>query len=232
MSIWSRIAEAAAAIGDSISAFLQRISGTDATPPEKSVAFTIGMIALGAKMAKADGVVLDVEISAFKRVFHVPDSELAAVARVFNLAKQDVAGFDSYARQIARLFEPKSTVLVDVLDGLFHIACADSNLHVAELKFLGDVAAIFGFSENEFDAIAARYRPAPQGDDPWLVLGLSRGVPAAEVKQRYRKLVRENHPDVQIAAGVPEEMVMLATERLKAINEAYARIERILGEPA
>ncbi len=232
MSIWSRIADAASAIGDSIGAFLQRISGTDATPPEKSMAFTIGMIALGAKMAKADGIVLEVEISAFKRVFQVPDKELPAVARVFNLAKQDVAGFDSYARQIARLFAPKSTVLLDVIDGLFHIACADSVLHQAEIGFLGEVAAIFGFSPTEFEAIVARYRPSRDPDDPWLVLGVPRAASMAEVKTRYRQLVRENHPDYQIAAGVPEEMVMLATERLKAINEAYAQVEKTFARQA
>ena len=190
------------------------------------------MIALGAKMAKADGVVLPTEIDAFKRVFQVPESELPAVARVFNLAKQDVAGFDSYARQIARLFESKSPVLVDVLDGLFHIACADQHLHPAEIKFLADVASIFGFGESEFEAIAARYQTAPGDADPWRVLGIDKNAGPATVKLRYRQLVRENHPDRHIAAGVPEEMVMLATERLKAINLAYDRIEALLKERA
>ena len=105
MSIWTRIAEALASIGDSVGAFLQAIAARNPTPPEKSVAFTIGMIGLGAKMAKADGVVTEDEIKAFKQVFHIPDGELAAVARVFNLAKQDVAGYETYARQIAKLFD-------------------------------------------------------------------------------------------------------------------------------
>lgn len=230
MSIWTRIADALAAIGDSVAPYLQRLSAATATPPEKSVAFTIGMIALGAKMAKADGIVLRTEIEAFRRVFHVPEAELPAVARVFNLAKQDVAGFDSYARQIARLFQARSSVLVDVIDGLFHIACADQHLHPAERKFLSDVATIFGFSAAEFETIAARYLTAPDAADPWRILGLDRSASAAAVKQRYRELVRENHPDRHIAAGVPEEMVMLATERLKDINRAHDRIEAALKD--
>ena len=44
------------------------------------------------------------------------------------------------------------------------------------------------------------------------------------MRKRYRELVREHHPDRHIAAGVPEEMVELATERLQKINEAYERI--------
>ena len=181
------------------------------------------MIALGAKMAKADGIVTEGEINAFKQVFHVPDRELAAVARVFNLAKQDVAGFESYARQIARLFKTKSMVLEDVLDGLFHIAKADHAIHPAEIGFLEAVATIFGFSEAEFLSVKSRH-VAGETTDPYGVLGLDRGASSDAIKQRYRKLVRDNHPDRHIAAGVPREMIVLATERLQRINEAYDRI--------
>jgi DnaJ like chaperone protein len=225
MSIWTRIAEALSAAGDSLAGLLQALSRRRATPPEKSVAFTIGMIALGAKMAKADGVVTPAEIAAFKQVFHVADKDLAAVARVFNLAKRDVAGYDFYARQIARLFRAGSPILEDVLDGLFHIAKAEGGVHPDELSFLASVAGIFGFDGLGFARIKARHlRPA--ADDPFLVLGLDPSASPEEIKQRYRKLVRENHPDRHMAAGVPEEMIDLATERLKRINEAYALITR------
>jgi DnaJ like chaperone protein len=223
MSIWTRIAERLGAIGESVAAFLQKIARPRARPPEKSIAFTIGMIALGAKMAKADGAVTQNEVNAFKQVFHVPEKELAAVARVFNLAKQDIAGFDVYARQIARLFKAKAAILEDVLDGLFHIAKADHAIHAGEVEFLAAVAAIFGFSPADFARIKARH-VAAGADDPYLTLGLEPGAPDEAVKQRYRKLVRDNHPDRHIAAGVPAEMIAMATERLQRINEAYARI--------
>ena len=133
MSIWTRIAQAVAAVGDSISAFLARVVNTRAEP-ERSLAFTIGVIALGAKMAKADGVVTGDEVAAFRQVFHVPDNELAGVARVFNLAKQDVAGYDAYARQLARLFAGRQQVLEDLLEVAFldaDPAIANQHLHEA-----------------------------------------------------------------------------------------------------
>jgi DnaJ like chaperone protein len=227
MSIWTRIAETVSAIGGSIGAFLQQFSPARATAPEKSIAFTIGMIALGAKMAKADGVVTEVEIRAFKQVFHVPDSDLPAVARVFNLAKQDSAGYESYARQIARLFEPGSALLEDVLDGLFHIAKADDALHPGEDTYLESVSGIFGFSAADYARIRARH--VTVANDPYLILGLGRSAAADEIKRRYRELVREYHPDRHIAAGVPEEMIEIATERLQKVNEAYDRIARERG---
>ena len=223
MSIWTRISEALALVGDSIGSFLVKLAKSRVSASEKSLGFTIGMIALGAKMAKADGIVTGDEVTAFKQVFHVPQSDLAAVARVFNLAKQDVAGYDSYARQIARLFHAKAATLENVMDGLFHIAKADGTLHPAELIYLENVAQLFGFGAHDFARIKAHHASAG-ADDPYLILGTDRAAGLAAIKVRYRKLVRDNHPDKQIAAGVPEEMVVLATDRLARINAAYEQI--------
>jgi DnaJ like chaperone protein len=228
MSIWSRIGEAFSAIGDSIVEFLQKIVRSHPRAPEKSIAFTIGMIALGAKMAKADGIVTANEVAAFKQVFQVPPEELKNVARVFNLAKQDVAGYDAYARQMARLFKGKPEMLEDVLDGLFYIAKADGNLHAQELAYLENVAIIFGFDKPGFSRIRARHDPAAS-EDPFLVLGIGRAASNDELKRHYKKLVRDNHPDKHIAAGMPEEMVAIATNRLARINAAYDQIAKERG---
>jgi DnaJ like chaperone protein len=227
MSIWTRIAQAVSAVGDSISAFLARVVNTRAEP-EKSIAFTIGVIALGAKMAKADGIVTGEEVTAFRQVFHVPESELAGVARIFNLAKQDVAGYDAYARQLARLFAGRTQVLEDLLDSLFHIAKADGAVHERELVFLENVATIFGFSKASFGCIKARHVVAPKSD-PYVVLGIAPSATAEEIRLHYRRLVRDNHPDRHIAAGVPEEMIEVATEKLARINAAYDSIARERG---
>ncbi len=223
MSIWTRITEALALAGDSVGGFLAKLAKSRVSAPEKTLGFTIGMIALGAKMAKADGVVTHDEVAAFKQVFKVPQAELAAVARVFNLAKQDVAGYDTYARQIAKLFHAKAGILENVLDGLFHIAKADGTMHPAELLFLQDVALLFGFAVGDFARIKARHVSAGH-DDPYLILGVDPNADIVAIKAHYRKLVRDNHPDKQIAAGVPEEMVTLATHRLAQINTAYDKI--------
>jgi DnaJ like chaperone protein len=229
MSVWTRITEVLGVFGESIIGFLNRV-GTpgELLSPERSVAFTIGMIALGAKMAKADGVVTVDEITAFKEVFHIPPEELANVARVFNLAKRDVAGYDAYASQVARLFADQPQVLEDVMDGLFHIAKADGRIGERELEYLARIGEIFGFSERDFVQIKARHMHLPK-DDPYVILGVDPGLPDAELKRVYRKLVQANHPDRHIAAGVPPELIDIATERLAAINAAYEAIARARG---
>src|SRR5262245_17648572 len=54
----------------------------------KRVAFTIAAIALGAKMAKADGLVTRDEVDAFKQVFHIPAEEAENVGRIFDQARR------------------------------------------------------------------------------------------------------------------------------------------------
>jgi DnaJ like chaperone protein len=229
MSIWTTIADVLTAVGDSVSEALARIVGAprEKRDPQKSVAFTIGVIALSAKMAKADGVVTSAEIAAFKEIFAVRPDELSNVARVFNLAKQEVAGFDSYARKIQRLFSDQPAVLEDLVDGLFHIARADGEVGPEELHFLQEVARIFGL-EDRFGCIRSRNLRGFD-NDPYTVLGIDCDVSDAELKAHYRKLVKENHPDRHIAAGMPEEAVMIATRRLARITEAWGQVERERG---
>ncbi len=223
MSIWSRLAEAILSIGESVGQFLGSLNRSS-TPPEKSIGFTIGMIALGAKMARADGVVTTDEVAAFKQVFQVPEKDMVAVERVFDLTRQDISGFEGYAKQIANMFSRKAAVLENVLDGLFHIAKADGVVHDDELIYLARVAELFGFSEADFDRITKRH--VHLVDDPYDILGVTKDMTLAEIKAKYRRLVRELHPDKQIAAGVPEEMVRLATDRLARINAAFDQISK------
>lgn len=210
-------------IGDSIGQMLSRFSRSS-TAPEKSVGFTIGMIALSAKMAKADGVVTFDEVNAFREVFHVPDKDMPAVERVFNLAKQDVVGFETYALQVAKLFTKKSKVLENVLDGLFHIAKADGVIHEDELTYLEHVADIFGFAAPEFSRIRSRH--VGTINDPYDILEVPRDASLAEIKKKYKSLVRSLHPDKLTASGVPAAMVKKATERLARINAAYSELTK------
>src|SRR5882724_2067336 len=195
---------------------------------DPGVTFTIAIIALAGKMARADGVVTEEEFEVFRHVFGVPPEEEGNVRRIFNLARQDIAGFEHYAGQIAHLFMGNPAMLEDVLDGLFEIAKADGVLHPGEAKFLERVAEIFGFAPGEYRRIRASHF-APELTDPYVILGLSYSADEDELKQTYRRLVRENHPDSLMARGVPAEFIKLANDKLAAINNAYEKIQRERG---
>jgi len=233
MSIWARLGEIVSKL--SATAFSQVVDGVRtmfAGDPElrRQVAFSVAMIALSAKMAKADGVVTQDEIHAFRDIFSIPAKEERNVARLYNLAKQDVAGFEAYAARMAGLCgsgRPNCRMLEDILDGLFHIAKADGVIHERELGYLSRVAEIFEIDQTHFAAIVARH--ALLGErDPYAVLGVSPETPYGEIRKRYRTLVAENHPDKMIARGLPAEFIAIANRRMAAINDAFSAIERSL----
>jgi DnaJ like chaperone protein len=232
MSVWGKVSGAAAGlfVGGPVGALVGAVAGHFILDREADpgVTFTIAIIALSGKMARADGVVTEEEFAVFQRVFALPPSEEANVRRIYNLARQDMAGFEHYAAQIARLFVGNPALLEDVLDGLFEIAKADGVLHPCEAKFLEKVAEIFGFAPNEFRRIRASHF-APDLSDPYVILGLSYVADENEIRQTYRRLVRENHPDSLIARGVPPEFEKLANDKLAAINAAYEKVRAERG---
>jgi DnaJ like chaperone protein len=202
-----------------------------ADPAEtRRIAFATAVIVLGAKLAKADGVVTRDEIRAFKRVFGIADDDVGDVARIFNQAKTSARGAEPYARQIAALFGHDPVLLGEVLIGLFEIARADRELDPSEVEFLRRVATIFGFNAAAFEQLRARYSATKRDlsgvDDAYAVLGLSRTARNEDIRQTYRKLVREHHPDRLLAKGMPDEMIERANRTLAAINAAYDRIAK------
>ncbi|WP_299730042.1 molecular chaperone DjiA [uncultured Tateyamaria sp.] len=221
MSLWTRISDALAALsaGEGLTAIFDRLRA----PPERSVAFAIAVIALGAKMAKADGHVTRDEVTAFRDVFHIAAQDEAGAARVFNLARQDVAGFEEYATRIHSMFSEQPETLTDLMEGLFHIAMADGFYHPNEDAFLEQVAQIFGIPDVEFRGLRARFVPDAV-PDPYSVLGVTPDMDLEDMRAIWRKLVRENHPDAMMARGVPEEAVRLAEKRMIDINRAWEDI--------
>lgn len=234
MSIWERIGYFVSRVSASartgaldVAEALRTVFAGD---PElrRRVAFSVAMIALSAKMAKADGVVSQAEIRAFQEIFHIPPKETRNVARLYDLARADVAGFESYAQRMAGLCgsgRMNCGMLEDILDGLFHIAKADGVMHEREGMFLRRIGEIFKIDEAHYQRILARHLDL--GDaDPYTILGIGRDASFEEVRKHYRKLVANNHPDRLIARGLPQEFIAIATTRLAAINAAYELIEK------
>jgi DnaJ like chaperone protein len=226
MSIWTRISEALSALtaGEGLSTVFDRLR----TPPERSVAFTIAVIALGAKMAKADGQVTRNEVTAFREVFQIGEDDAQGAAKVFNLARTDVAGFDDYARRIKGMFDDEPDILCDLMEGLFHIAMADGIYHPNENAFLQEVADIFALPEGSFEALRARFVPN-SSPLPHTVLGIAPNATKEEARVAWRALVRANHPDQLTARGLPQEAIRMAEKRMIDINRAW---ETISGKSA
>ena len=236
MSIWGKIIGGATgfAFGGPIGALLGSVAGhaidkikTKKKLPEetalKQIGFTIGVIVLSAKMAKADGKVTEDEIRAFKEKINIPDNEIKNVAKLWDQAKKTTDGFQIYARQIANLLEKNSSVLEELLKLLIIIALADGKITIPEIKYLKEVGNIFGFSEKDFERIYSS--KSGVSSDPYQILGVSRDASIDEIKQKWKQLAINHHPDRLISQGIPEDLIHKSTSRLKEINNAWDTIQ-------
>ena len=113
MSLWTRISAAISALasGEGLSAVFDQLR----TAPDRSVAFAIAVIALGAKMAKADGHVTRDEVTAFREVFHIAPKDEAGAARGVTLAPPDIAGCGGYAARAGALYAEGAAPLLQLL---------------------------------------------------------------------------------------------------------------------
>ena len=236
MSIWGKIIGGATgfAFGGPLGALLGGVAGhaldkikTKRKLPEetalKQIGFTIGVIVLSAKMAKADGKVTEEEIKAFKEKINVPDNEIKNVAKLWDQAKKTTDGFEVYAKQISDLLGRNSSVLEELLNHLITIAQADGKITIPEIKYLKKVGDIFGFSNADFERIYS----SKSGfyTDPYQVLGVSRNATVQEIKRKWKQLAINHHPDRLISQGVPEDFIQKSTSRLKEINNAWDTIQ-------
>ncbi len=221
MGLWHKITE----IGTRAADLLADRTAYTAAPDRRinSASFAAAMIALSAKMAKADGLVTSEEILAFRQIFSIPPEAEDDVARLFNLFRETTLGYQSYAKQVARKFNGYPGILEDVLGGLFHIAKADGIITDAEEEFLQTVSGIFGFSPLDYRRIRAS-QLGREPDDPYLILGVDETITDTDLKRAYRCMAANNHPDRVLARGLPSELQGLANAKMAMINLAYAKI--------
>jgi DnaJ like chaperone protein len=229
MKIWDRIVEGMNGLGIAELLGLSAPAADDGGHPGlRQIGFTIGVIALGAKMARVDGEVSDVEIAAFQDFFQVPPGEEANVQRFFDQAKRDSAGFEAYARQVAALFPDAPEILENVIEGLFSIARADGTIDAAEADYLVQVAGIFGLPSSRFERAKAAATGVMECE-PCVVLGIDPLATDEQIREAWLRQVRANHPDRLVAQGLPEEAIAMANRKLALINDAYDRLRRQRG---
>ncbi len=232
MSIWGKFIVSAAgfALGGPIGALIGAVAGhaidkikTKQKLPEESalkqIGFTVGVIVLSAKMAKADGKVTKEEIRAFQNKISVPENEIKNVARLWDQAKKTTDGFEVYAQQICQLLGKNSSVLEELLNLLIIIAKADGKITKSEILYLKQVSIIFGFSIEKFERIYSSN--LGKISDPYQILGVTRNTPIVEIKNKWKLLASNHHPDKLIAQGLPIDFIEKSTNRLQEINNAW-----------
>ncbi|MBC8370510.1 MAG: co-chaperone DjlA [Planctomycetes bacterium] len=214
----------------------QQVGGYSAR--DLQTAFTIALVSLAAKVAKADGRVCENEVSAFddflKTNLRLPKDERQNAGRVFNLARDNDVPAIEYAKQLHQIFRGDRNRLLDVITILLMIALADGELHPQEENVIGQIARAMGLNARDVENCKATFNATrgtatTSATDAYKVLGVNKGASDAEVKSAHRKLVREYHPDVLASKGLPEDFVEYAQKKMVAINDAWDVVKNARG---
>ncbi len=214
-----------------VSGFAERVTPLDPLKlasmlGRRDQVFAVGVTVLAAKLCKCDGPVSRLEIDAFKHSFAIPPGSEAEVARLFDNARENSAGYETYAFQLGQAFSDEKVVLEQVLAGLYRIARADGPLNGAEMDFLSHVAFGFGVNDVTVRRAGQGVPKARNSEDPYLVLGVKHQANSDEIRRRWKQLMREHHPDTMAAKGEAPAVIKAASEKVARINAAYDAIKR------
>ena len=188
--------------------------------------FALSLIVLSAKLSKADGQVSKEELIAVKDKLKIPDNELDQVGKIFNKAKEESAGYEPYAQQIAQIYKGNINVLEEVINILFYIAESDGNISESELKMIEHIAQIFGLTQIQFNSIRES-RKSSDKLNPYIVLESNPDDTIEIIRKRYLKLSKEHHPDLLISKGVPQEVIDESKAKMRTINSAWDQVKKL-----
>ena len=202
------------------------------TAQDLQAVFAIALTSLAAKVAKADGRVTQEEIQAFdtflRNSMHMSVEERKYAAEVFNEARHSPSPAADFARQVRGLLRGQPDRLRDIITILLAIALADGHYHPREEEMILGIAREMGLSQADYQSCRATFMAA-RGEpevSPYEVLGVSPSASDDEVRKAHRRLVREYHPDVAKAKGLPDDFLDFAHEKMSAINEAWSRVKK------
>ena len=188
--------------------------------------FALSLIVLSAKLSKADGRVSREELIAVKDKLKIPEHEIKQVGKIFNQAKEESAGYEPYAKQIAQFYKGNINVLEEVINILFYIAEADGNVSESELNMIQHIAQIFGLNQSQFNSIKES-RKSSDKLNPYIVLESKPEDELRDIRKKYLKLSKEHHPDLLLSKGVPQEVIDESKKKMRAINSAWDQIQKL-----
>ena len=213
-------------IGGKISRAKSSVAGNFGKFAQPQQIFALSLIVLSAKLSKADGQVSKEELVAVREKLKIPENEIENVGKIFNKAKEESAGYEPYAQQIAQIYKNNPNILEEVINILFYIAESDGNVSQSEHNMLKKISQIFGLNEIQFNSIKESRKSSDQLN-PYIVLESGPEEDLKSIRKKYLKLSKEHHPDILMSKGVPKEIIEESKKKMRAINSAWDKIQKL-----
>ena len=187
----------------------------------------VSIIVLIACVIKSDGRVLKSEIKYIKPFLLKTFGEAGAKQALLllkELLKQDIDA-KVVAQQIGQHINYSTRL--ELVHLLLAVAKADGELHELELEIISSISMNMSVQDADYQSILALYQRSKDANWAYTALEITPSATNEEVKKAYRRMAMKYHPDKVANAG--EEIRQQATDKFRAINEAYEHIKQQRG---
>ena len=202
-------------------------SGTSRAQRTTAGDVRVSIIVLIACVIKSDGQVLKSEINYIKpfllRTFGEAGAKQALLL-LKELLKQDIDA-KAVAQQIGQHINYSTRL--ELVHLLLAVANADGEIHALELQTISSIADYMSIQDADYQSILALYQRRKDTNWAYTALEITPSATNEEVKKAYRRMAMKYHPDKVANAG--EEIRQQATDKFRAINEAYEHIKQQRG---
>ena len=187
----------------------------------------VSIIVLLACVIKADGRVLKAEINSIKpfllRNFGEEGAK-QALQLLKQLLEQDINPV-AVSQQIRQ--HVNYSVRLELVHMLLEVAKADGEVADSECQVIETIAVNMGIADADYQSLLSLYRKQTDANWAYTALEIEPTATDDEVKKAYRRMAMKYHPDKVANAG--EAVRQQATEKFRAINEAYEHIKSLRG---
>ena len=186
--------------------------------------FKMSLLVMIACVMKADGNVQKAELNVVKRFLvsnFGEDGALEALQILKRILDQPLNEREM-AMQINQFMNYSAKL--QLVHFLFDVAYSDGHVNTAELKVIQTIASIFRITAADFESLKAPYVKNVDKDWAYKALEIEPSATIDEIKKAYRRMAMKYHPDKVNSLG--EDVKKSATEKFRAINEAYEQLKK------
>ncbi|MEY4768963.1 MAG: DnaJ-like protein djlA [Pseudomonadota bacterium] len=199
-------------------------------------------------VAKIDGVISTAEIDFTTRVMdemRLSDIQRKQAIQLFDQGKQTDFPWRQTLITFIRECDSRKSLLFMFIEIQLQLAYSDGDLNTEEEPLLAEIARQIGLSNFEYQRIKLQFHARQQYEQQkqqwqqtyqhyqalsnveaaYQLLGVKASDSDQEIKNAYRRLMSQNHPDKLAAQGLSEIQMNQAKEKTQQIRKAYETIK-------
>jgi len=192
------------------------------------VDWQVSIIGAAAKLAKADGVVSKQELAEVEKLFtmfEMTGDQRTRAIDYFNWAKNAPMSFYDTILAIRDIGKPDQETILILSLMMFRIGNADGKLSDVNRECLEDLCRIYGLSYDGCNEIYLSYRQNMDDEkEAYVILGCTPSDSDDTIKERYRNLVKDFHPDRISPKELAPDFLSFAEEKFIKIQSAYESV--------